>query len=271
MKKITLLAALVTAVLLSVSCTSTGGIIPVSSGSGRVQSQAVMDASPSTQPYHVIRSSQLSPIPAGSVVGIVSTTGPDALSIFMTAALEAKGLKVREMNLYSLLPPNLQGMTDPAGRYTFTDSLVRETVNIIKTTASADAEEEDTEGTVDLDALIDRMFTADDLVTEKQRIDHYLNLRSGLVSMIDSLNVEYILVAGSPYDGLSYALKIYDAETLDLVYSNIVISNEEEWRKVIPVPQKGDHLSYNFEEEKEPYAFWDLSYAEYTAAGIEIE
>lgn len=269
MKRPHVLALLGIALVVLLAGCSTGGFTS-NKEYRRVSATGAMEPTGSADPFHVIRTEQLAGIPAGSTVGLVSGTGPSAFSIFMGAALESKGLVVREMNYYNLLPPQAQYLTDPQNEFTFMNTLVEETISVIKATGEAQGEEAAVSN-IDLDALLAEMYEMDDLVIEKQRTDHYLALVGSLKALIESTNVDYILVAGAPYTGLSYATKIYSTETLNLVFSNITIADEIEWRRVIPAPATGDLISYNFTNEEEPYAYWDLSYCEFLATKIEVQ
>jgi len=235
----------------------------------RVSGQGQIEPRTGSDPFHVIRTEQLAPLPKGATVGIVSAAGPGTFGLFLGSALESKGLVVREMNLYALLPPGQQSLTDPQSRFTFMDTLVQETIKVISETGVAKAE--DTTGNIDLDALLNRVVAVDDLTVEKQRITHYLELVASLKSMISALNVDYILVGGAPYTGLCYSVRIYDTKSLNVVFSNLVAADPTEWRKVIPVPQKDDRISYQYADTKEPVAYWELSYSEFVAGKLKIQ
>ena len=248
------------------SCTTTGFTSPKEYTRTSPTSAIELDES---DPFHVMRTNQLRDLPAGSKIGIISAVESGSFGIFMGAALEEKGLVVREMNLYSLLPPGQQYLTDPKNKFTFVDTLVKDTIDVINLSSVSENGEE--VRNIDLDALINKMFPMDDLVTEKQRVDHYLELVGSLKKMVDSLNVDYIMVGGSPYTGLSYSVKIYDTKTLDLVFSNILVADETEWRRVVTAPAKSELLSYEFEEENEPMPFWELSYCEMVASKLNVK
>jgi len=222
-----------------------------------------------SDPFHVMRTNQLKDLPAGSKIGIISAADSGSFGLFMGAALEDKGLVVREMNLYSLLPPGQQYLTDPKNKFTFIDTLVKDTIDVVN--LSTVTEDGEVVRSIDLDALMNKMLPMDDLVTEKQRVEHYLELVSSLKKMVESLNVDYILVGGSPYQGLSYSVKIYDTKTLDLVFSNLIVADETEWRRVVNAPAKSEMISYDFEDENEPMPFWELSYCEMVASKLSVK
>ncbi|MDC7124634.1 MAG: hypothetical protein PQJ46_03650 [Spirochaetales bacterium] len=269
-KSITRLLLGTALIVMLMSC-STTGLGSFQSKPSRVAATKSLDPASDGKPFHVIRTIQQAPIPKGATVGIVAST-PGAFSIFMSSALESKGLTVRETNLYSFLPPAQQQLIDPQGRYTFMDDLANETVNIVKQKGDASLPTAESSTTnLDVDALIEKVSDSDDLLIEKQRANHYLSLLDEMKAVIKSLNVDYLLVSGAPYTGLSYSVKIYDTKNFNVVFSNVVVADPVDWREEIGSPEKSKELSFNFETEGEPSPYWDLSYCEYIAGKIEFQ
>lgn len=257
MKRFLFAAAVVLAVVLA-SC-STGPAGPTSAANG-------------SDPYHVIRTEQLRTIPAGSVVGIIGGPTPTPLSMFVGAALDSRDLVVRELSLYTLLPPGSIGEIDPSAEYTFLNTLVEETFQVAHAEAERGEGEDGVQAdSLNLDPIVDRLFAVDDLVAEQQRVDHFLQLTEGLRRMVDQQNVEYIVVVGAPYTGLSYSTRIYDTRNLDVVFRDMIVSDVIDWRRMVPAPSKDSRISYNFTAEEEPVPYWDLSYAEFMASKLDIQ
>lgn len=232
-----------------------------------------VSAANGTEPFHIIRSEQLAPIPEGATIGILGSGSP--LGLFTGAALDTKGLVVRELDLYTLLPGVKIETINPQEQYTFLNTLVEETFKIAKAAAENEPAEDGGDGALadnlDLDVIVDRLFATDDIVAEEQRANHYLSLVQSLRRMVADLNVDYILVSGAPYTGLCYSTRIYDTQTLDVVFRDFIVANEEEWRKVVPAPKMENGISFDFANEKEPVPYWDFSYAEFMVSKLELE
>jgi hypothetical protein len=227
--------------------------------------------------FHILRTNQLEVIPAGSVVGILSNSN-GAMNLFMTAALEDRGLIVREINLYNLLTANQKYQTDPQADYSFVNSLVAESGDLMDLLAAANSSEVSEEMGDDIAAqktaalkfLIETLYDHDSILVESQRINHFLGLVEDIKSLIASMNVDYILASGPAYIELSFATKIYDSENYNLVFNNLFVGTLPEWRKIIGSPQASASISYEFIDENEPTPFWELTYSEYIAKILEI-
>jgi hypothetical protein len=226
--------------------------------------------------FHILRTNQLEIIPQGSVVGIVSN-GNGAMNMFMTAALEDKGLIVREVNLYNLLTSNQKYQTDPQADYSFVNSLVADSGELMDLLAKANGgasadmgDETAAEKTAALKFLIEKLYDHDSILVESQRVNHFLGLVEDLKAIIAGMNVDYILVSGPAYVELSFATKIYDSENYNLVFNNLFVGTLPEWRKVIGSPKTTEDISYEFINENEPTPYWELTYSEYIASVLEI-
>ncbi len=271
MKKTLLPAAAVLMIALLVSaCGSTPSFMPAAkTASARNYSVAVNSANGNGE-FHVLRSNQLKSIPKGSTIGVLSG-GSGAFSVFMSAALEDKGLVVRAIDLYALLTPMQKSQTDPKADYTFVNNLVANSAEIMRLLAvTNEGEEQLGDKAATIEYLVDKLYTNDSIVVESQRINHFLTLVEDLKKLIVSLNVDYMLLAGPAYIDLSFATQIYNAKTYDLTFSNLFVGSLEEWRKVIARPAANEKLSYEFPEKKEPTPYWELSYCQYIASILEV-
>lgn len=272
MKKTLLLTAavLLTVMLLSACGSVVPGIMSVSkSGTARNYSVAVNSANGNGD-FHVLRTSQLKSIRGGSTVGVL-TGGSGAFSVFMAAALEDKGLTVRAIDLYALTTPTQKSQTDPKADYSFVNSLVANSGDLMRLLAvTNEGEDQLGDKAATIEYLVEKLYTNDSIVVESQRINHFLTLVEDLKKLIASMNVDYILLAGPAYTELSFAVQIYNAATYELTFSNLFVGSLDEWRKVIARPAANENLSYEFPENKEPTPYWELSYCQYIASVLKV-
>jgi hypothetical protein len=206
---------------------------------------------------HIMRSEQLRSIPAGSQVGVIAGNSA-GLSLFVEADLEAKGLTVRQIDIYDMLSPREQSLTDPAGEYTYINNLI----SALAKDSKADKDS--------LVASVDKLLPADTLDMENQLVTRYLELYSNLKKMVAALNVDYLVVVGPAFKELSYAMKIYDTSKFDLVYTCLFVGDVKEWRSVIGNPQKTANLSYIYKSGSEPAAFWELAFSKFAVDRIKV-
>lgn len=218
--------------------------------------------------FHVTRTEQLSKIPAGSTVGIISGSG--SLGLFLAADLESAGFVVKELNLYSLLTPQQQAMTDPGSDFTFLNYLAADASTALSKVTNMSWENTAATDTdpVNLQYVIDKLYAVDSLQVESQRVSHYLTLVENLKDMIKSLNVDYIIVVGPVYQELSFAMKIYETSSANLIFTNIFVGDLMQWRSVISAPQKDENTSYRFDDKKEPMPYWELVYSRFVVEKI---
>ncbi|MBN2628459.1 MAG: hypothetical protein JXA95_17465 [Spirochaetales bacterium] len=202
-------------------------------------------------------------------MGIVNT-GADS-SAFLAAALQEAGLNVREFDFYSLLSSADQERIDSRSRFVYKQDLSKDASAVVQKAAEDAAAEGAGSTDVDVDALIDRLYNLDDILIEEQRLDHYLSLKANLRKLLDSMALDYIVITGSRYQEHHYETYIYKVSNLDVVFSHYFIANTDEWRDIMAKPTEKENLSYNYSPEKEPSAYFDLSYAEYMTGLLEIE
>ena len=204
--------------------------------------------------FHIMRSEQLREIPKGASIGVLSSSG-GTLSLFLEADLESKGLLVRQIDISNLLSAHQKEMTDPAADFAFATNLVASLQSTNKDAAVA---------------LSDKLLAVDDLTIEKQLSDHYLDLYQNVRRMVDSFNVDYLVIVGQPYQEKSYAFRIYDSKKLDLIFSNLFVGDDSEWRSVVGKPKNSDNLSSRFDEKEEPKAYWEMAYSKFVTEKIKI-
>ncbi len=226
--------------------------------------QAPKELAPSGE-YFILRSEQLRALVKGASIGIISGSASETTSIFMTAALEARGITVREINLYSMIPGMQLTMIGSGNDFTYVNQLAKDANTILLERAKL-AEAKD----FNMDTLIDKVLKTDNIVSETMRTDHYLTLLASLAKTIDSLNVGYIMVVGGGPQ--NFRTVIYDVKNYDVVYSNFISASLEAWRDKIPKPALSEHkLSYQYEPKKEPGMFFTMSYCEYIVSKMTIE
>jgi hypothetical protein len=206
---------------------------------------------------HIMRCEQLRGIPAGSALGVVAS-GSGGLPLFVEADLEAKGLTVRQIDVYGLVSPRERELTDPADDLAYVDRLI-------------DAVSKDPKADKDsLVASVDKLLPADKLDLESQLAEHYLALHQNLRKMVAALNVDYLVLVGPAYRELSYVMRIYDASKFDLVYTCLFVGDTKEWRSVVGSPQKTMNLSYAYKSSSEPAAYWELAFSKFAVDKIKI-
>ena len=222
----------------------------------------------SKNPYHVMRIEQLHPIAEGSTIGVISGSNNDSLSLFIGAALESRGLVARGVNIYNIIPAMQIDTISPDEEYTFINNLIDDARVIITQTSNKKTGGEIVISNLDVNVLIDKLFETDDVATEKQRTEHYLVLLESLIKVVRSLNVDYILVVHNT--GLNYALKMYDTSNLDIVFTNLIFADINEWRRIIPSPQQNERISYSYAANDEPAYYFELSYCEFIMSKLEV-
>lgn len=232
-------------------CATAGRSVLAPSGGKRDYSVPVA-SSGGTSNFHLMRTEQLRGIPAGATFGVLSGGG-GTLPIYIEADLEAKGFTVRQVDIYNLVSPRQKALTDPSDDFVFINNLV----------GSIGKPEKESMG-----STIEKLLPTDSLYVENQLAEHYLGLVPDLKRMIASLNVDYLVIAGPPYKELSYALRIYDANKFDLVYTCLFVGDLKNWRSVVGVPQKSPNLSYEFDAGAEPAAFWEMAFSKYATDKI---
>jgi hypothetical protein len=218
---------------------------------------APLESSGGGNDFHIMRSEQLRNIPTGSSIGVIST-GSAGLPLFVEADFEAKGLTVRQIDIYNLMSPREKSLTDPADDFAYINDLI----GVIAKNERPDKE--------NVAASVDKLLPADKLDLENQLVDHYLGLYQNLKKMVASLNVDYLVIVGPVYKELSYAMRIYDATKLDLVYTCLFVGAVSEWRTVIGTPQKTMNLSYYYKSGSEPTAYWELAFSKFAIDRIKI-
>ena len=227
------------------------------SASARRNFNAPLESSGATADFHIMRSEQLRNIPAGSTMGVISS-GSSGLPLFVEADLEAKNMTVRQIDIYNLMSFQERARIDPAEDFAYIDGL------LAKTDKGENADK------VNLAATIDKLLPADKLVLENQLAEHYLILFQNLKKMVAILNVDYLVVVGPAYKELSYAMRIYDANKLDLVYTCLFVGDVKEWRTAIGTPQKTSNLSYYYKAGSEPQAYWELAFSKFAIDRIKF-
>lgn len=256
-------------------CASGGSLGSLSTGTHLKPNKMNVSSQPSAEPgsgsFHLTRIQQAKLFKKGDTIGVISGGDFSQLGFYMASALNSREFTVRELDIHSILPSEKQMKITPQYLYNFQDILVREIVNITKTTGAVGTETNDIKipGNLDIDNLINKLYDIDDITVTQQRLEHYLSLEGKVRELINTLNVDYILVTGSPYKELSYSTVIYDARTLDIVYQNLIVADIEEWRRTVPTPGS-EGISINFDSNQEPHAYLDLSYAEYAVSKIEM-
>jgi hypothetical protein len=256
-------AAVVLAALVS-GCVSTAGsgIVP-QADARRSYSVPLQQVTKSSKPFHLMRVEQLKPIPPTASIGVLSG---GTLGLFLEADLESKAFTVRQVDVYGMMSPVQKSMTDPKSDFAFINKISQSAY--APTFLDALARNETKTEALDLPALLDRLDTVDNLVIENQQAEHYLTLLATLKKVVATLGVDYIAVAGPVYQELSYAIKIYDTKTYDLVYTAMFVGDLTEWRKQVGAPVKGPTLSYDFNANEEPTAFWEMAFSKYATDRI---
>lgn len=254
-KRLSLPAASCLCLALALSgCATAGGSVLAPNPSAKRDYGVQLASAGAAKDFHLMRTEQLRPIPAGSSMGVIAGSSA-TLALYIEADLEAKGYTVRQIDIYNLMTPRQKSLTDPSDDFVFINSLV----------GSLGRGDKETLG-----GVVDKLLPTDSLYVENQLAEHYLALVQDLKKMIGSLNVDYLVVAGPAYRELSYALRIYDANKLDLVYTSLFVGTPKDWRSVVGVPQKGQNLSYDFDAGSEPTAFWEMAYSKYAIERIKV-
>jgi hypothetical protein len=235
-------------------CASTGGSVLAPNPSAKRDYSVQLASAGAAKDFHLMRTEQLRPIPAGSTIGVIAGSSA-TLSLFIEADLEAKNFVVRQIDIYNLMTPRQKTLTDPSDDFVFINSLV----------GSIGRPDKENMGSV-----VEKLLPTDSLYVENQLAEHYLALVQDLKKMLASLNVDYLVVAGPAYKELSYALRIYDANKFDLVYTSLFVGSPKDWRSVVGVPQKAAGLSYDFDAGLEPTAFWEMAYSRYATDRIKV-
>jgi hypothetical protein len=249
--------AMVCAIVMALGgCASTRAFISSANPTKRDIS-APLESSGGGSDFHIMRSEQLRNIPNGSSVGVIST-GSAGLPLFVETDLEAKGLTVRQIDIYNLMSSREKSLTDPAEDLAYINNLIG---------AIAKSEKTDKDN---IAASVDKLLPADKLDLESQLVDHYLGLYQNLKKTIAALNVDYLVVVGPAYTELSYAMRIYDATKLDLIYTCLFVGDVKEWRTVIGTPQKTMNLSYYYKSGSEPVAYWELAFSKFAIDRIKF-
>lgn len=253
---------------LLVSCASVPSISKPYSDPRLSAGSSQMKAATSSDPFYINRYVQTETIPAGSSIALIGGGGSG--TSFLAAALLEKGLRVREVNLYNLIPMSDLQMTIPNTRFDYQTSLVADASKVVSADA-ADAATESPTTDIDINALIDRLYSVSDLTVEAQRIDQYISLKAELKSLLESLDVSYIMVVGSSYSEFDYTVSIYRASNLDLIFTHTIVADIEQWRRVVGEPSQSDNISYSFDDESEPVPFFELAYSQFLAGILEVQ
>jgi len=247
------LAACFVALSLAACATASHSVLAPSPSTKRDYGHTLTSAG-SGKSFYLMRAEQLRAIPAAASIGVVSAGG-GTLPLYIEADLEAKGFTVRQIDIYNLVTPRQKALTDPLGDFVFINNLVGSVGQLDKENAGA---------------AIEKLLPTDSLYVENQLADHYLALVQDLKKMIASLNVDYLVLVGPAYQELSYALKIYDTNKSDLIYTCMFVGDQKNWRSVVGVPQKGPNLGYDFDAGSEPTAFWEMAFSRYAIDKIKI-
>lgn len=206
--------------------------------------------------FHIMRIEQLRGIPAGSVIGVVSTSSP-TLPLFLEADLEAKGFTVRQIDIYGMVSPRERSLTDPSDDYAFLNGLIATMGEADKANAAG---------------AVDKLLPADKLDFENQLAEHYIALYANLKKLVSLLNVDYLVVVAPVFKELSYCMKIYDTTRFDLIYTCLFAGNMRTWRSMIGAPQKNPpNLSYEFlKPDSEPAAFWEMAFSKFAVEKLKV-
>ncbi len=255
MKKSSLVLAVCLVVLVLGACTTTSHAVLAPAPSSKRDYSVPVASAGIGKSFYLMRTEQLHPLPAGSTIGVISGDS-SLLPMYIEADLEAKGFTVRQVDIYNLVTPRQKNLTDPSGDFVFINTLAGSISQLDKETTNS---------------TIEKLMPADSLYVENQLTDHYLSLIQDLKKMVASLNVDYLVVVGPAYKELSYALKIYDANKFDLVFTCLFVGDEKNWRSIVGVPQKNVNLSYDFEAASEPPAFWDMAFSRYATDKIKTD
>ncbi|MDC7224966.1 MAG: hypothetical protein PQJ60_14555, partial [Spirochaetales bacterium] len=155
---------------------------------------------------------------------------------------------------------------DSASTFVYKEDLAGDASDVVKKAAEGAGSTN-----VNVDALIDKLISLDDMVVEKQRLDHYLELKARLRALLDSMSLDYVIIVGGRYQEHHYETYIYKTSNLNLIFNHYLIANTDEWREFMTKPSENENLSYTYADGQEPTPFYDLVYAEYLASILEIK
>ncbi|MGL1891565.1 MAG: hypothetical protein OCD02_08060 [Spirochaetaceae bacterium] len=223
-----------------------------------VTAPVTVKAAADTNGFYINRFFQKETIPIGSTVGIINSGVNN--TFFISAALQEKGLNVRQLDLYSMIDKDSLSKVN----------VDKKDTSIVKKITSQNKGPEDSSSSMDVDTLITSLYEVDDLVIENQRAKHYSELKETLKELIKNMGVDYIIVTEKRYVEHHYETSIYKTSNMNLIFSHFIVADVKQWRDYVTQPMQNENLSYKFNDDSEPLPFYDLTYAEFMANLLEI-